>query len=304
MVGLDDADDAAVWKLDEDRALVVTTDFFTPIVDDPYDYGAIAAANALSDVYAMGGQPFLALNIAALPPSLPYEIGSEILRGGAEKTLEAGVALAGGHSVQDAEPKYGLIVLGLVDPARILAKSGARPGDALVLTKPVGTGTITTAFIRDVVEPQHIGNAVKWMKRLNKTASQLASQFELKAATDITGFGLLGHACEMASASGVKLRFSIREIPLLDGAKMYARDWIFPGGSSDNKHYYGDQIKFAPEIDEPSRMLLFDAQTSGGLLLCVPKGMLDYFTAQGSQAGQEMWVVGEVLEGRGIEVDK
>ncbi len=301
-MGLGDADDAAVWRLDEERALVVSTDFFTPIVDDPYDYGAIAAANALSDIYAMGSQPFLALNVAALPPNLPHEISSAILRGGAEKTLEAGVALAGGHSVQDPEPKYGLIVLGFVDPSKMLTKDGAREGDALVLTKPLGTGSITTAFIRDVVKSQHLDEAVRWMKRLNKGASELAVQFELKGATDITGFSLLGHASEMAAASKVKMRFSFAQLPFLPGAEEYAGEWIFPGGSSDNKLFYDEHVDFSRAIDEASQMLMYDAQTSGGLLLCVPKAKLDYFMAQGSQVGLDLWIIGEVLEGSGIEV--
>lgn len=301
-MGLGDADDAAVWRLDEERALVVTTDFFTPVVDDPYDYGAIAAANALSDIYAMGAQPFLALNVAALPPDLPPEIGSAILRGGAEKTLEAGAALAGGHSVQDAEPKYGLIALGFLDPSRMLTKNGAREGDALVLTKPLGSGAVTTAFIRDLVKPQHLDEAVKWMKRLNKGAGELAVQFGLKGATDISGFSLLGHAFEMAAASKVKMRFSFAQLPLLPGAEEYAQEWVFPGGSSDNKLYYDKHVDFSPAIDEASQMLMYDAQTSGGLLLCVPKTKLDYFMAQGSQAGLDLWIVGEVLQGGGIEV--
>jgi selenide,water dikinase len=280
----------------------VTTDFFTPVVDDPYDYGAIAAANALSDIYAMGGKPFLALNIAALPPNLPPETSSAILRGGAEKSLEAGAALAGGHSVQDAEPKYGLIALGFLDPSRMLTKDGASEGDALVLTKPLGTGAITTAFIRDLVKPEHLDEAVKWMKRLNKGAAELAVQFGLKGATDITGFSLLGHACEMAAASKVKMRFSFAQLPFLPGAQDYAQEWIFPGGSSDNKLYYGKHVDFSPAIDEASQMLMYDAQTSGGLLLCVPRTKLDYFMAQGSQAGLDLWIVGEVLEGSGIEV--
>ncbi len=170
LIGLGEPDDAAVWKLDDERALVATTDFFTPVVDDPYDYGAIAAANALSDIYAMGARPFLALNIAALPPNLPTEISAEILRGGAEKVREAGVVLAGGHTVQDKEPKFGLMVLGFVHPDRILSKGGARPGDVLVLSKPLGFGVITTALKREQADPAHLAEAVTWMKRLNKTA--------------------------------------------------------------------------------------------------------------------------------------
>ena len=291
-----------MWRLDENRALVATTDFFTPVVDDPYDYGAIAAANALSDVYAMGGQPFMALNIAALPPDLPPEISGEILRGGAEKALEAGVVLAGGHTIQDKEPKYGLIVLGFVDPRRTITKGGARPGDILVLSKPLGFGTVTTALKRGVAQAEDVAEAVGWMKRLNKSAGQLANEFEVRGGTDITGFSLLGHSLELANASGVGLHFTFERIPLTGGARRYADEWIFPGGSSDNRLYYGSQVQFAPEIDEASQMLLFDAQTSGGLLLCVPPDKLDALLARAAQLDQPLWVIGEVTPGKGILV--
>jgi selenide,water dikinase len=302
LIGLGELDDAAVWKLDDGRALVATTDFFTPVVDDPYDYGAIAAANALSDVYAMGGKPFLALNIAALPPHLPTEISAEILRGGAEKVREAGVALAGGHTVQDKEPKYGLMVLGFVHPDQIISKSGARPGDQLVISKPLGFGTVTTALKREQVDPQDLAEAVSWMKRLNKTAAELAVEFGLHGGTDITGFSLLGHASEIANASGVRLRFFYDHIPLTRGAQSYAQQWIFPGGSMDNRLYYGSQVHFAAEIDEASQMLLFDAQTSGGLLLSVPAEKLTALLRRAAVLSQPLWVIGEVIEGQGIEV--
>ncbi len=302
LIGLGEPDDAAVWKLDDGRALVATTDFFTPVVDDPYDYGAIAAANALSDVYAMGGKPFLALNIAALPPHLPTEISAEILRGGAEKVREAGVALAGGHTVQDKEPKYGLMVLGFVHPDQIISKSGARPGDQLVISKPLGFGTVTTALKREQVDPQDLAEAVSWMKRLNKTAAELAVEFGLHGGTDITGFSLLGHASEIANASGVRLRFFYDHIPLTRGAQSYAQQWIFPGGSMDNRLYYGSQVHFAAEIDEASQMLLFDAQTSGGLLLSVPAEKLTALLRRAAELSQPLWVIGEVIEGQGIEV--
>ena len=187
LVGLGDPDDAAVWQLEEQRALVVTTDFFTPVVDDPYDYGAIAAANALSDVYAMGGSPFLALNIAAIPPLLPVEITAAILRGGADKVKEAGVVLAGGHSIQDQEPKYGLVVLGFVHPQQVITKRSARAGDVLLLSKPLGFGVVTTALKRDQVDPFHLAETVSWMKRLNKDASELALAAGVRSGTDITG---------------------------------------------------------------------------------------------------------------------
>lgn len=302
LVGLDRLDDAAVWRLDEQRALVVTTDFFTPVVDDPYDYGAIAAANSLSDVYAMGGKPFLALNVAAMPADLESEIIGEILRGGAEKAREAKVVIAGGHTIQDKEPKYGLIVLGFVHPERMLTKRGARAGDALVLSKPLGFGTTTTALKQGVADPDDVAEAVKWMKRLNKNAAELAVEFGVCAGTDVTGFSLLGHGWEMAEASGVGLRFIYGQIPFIRGARQYAERFIFPGGSSDNRLYFGPHVNFFPEIDEASQMLLFDAQTSGGLLLAVPPEVLDDMLARAGEIGQELWVVGEVVEGDEIEV--
>jgi selenide,water dikinase len=303
LVGLDDPDDAAVWRLDDDRALVVTTDFFTPVVDDPYDYGAIAAANALSDVYAMGGKPFLALNIAALPPDLPYEIGAEILRGGAEKAREAGVVLAGGHTIQDKEPKYGLIVIGFVHPEGVISKNGARPGSHLLLSKPIGFGTITTALKRGSADPEDVAEATGWMKRLNRIASELAIEFGVRGGTDITGFSLLGHGSEMANASKVGLRLFFDKIPLTRGAKKYAEQWIFPGGSMDNQHYYGKHVHFDPSIDETSQMLLFDAQTSGGLLLAVPEDKVQPTLKKAAQMDQMLWDVGVVVEGAGIEVE-
>jgi len=230
-VGLREPDDAAVWRLDEDRALVVTTDFFTPVVDDAYDYGAIAAANSLSDVYAMGGQPFLALNVAGLPDDLPEEISSEIMRGGAEKAREAGVVIAGGHTVKDKEPKYGLIAIGFVDPRKMLSKGGLKVGDALVLTKPLGFGVTTTALKREQADAQDVIEAVNWMKRLNQAASQLAVEFGLRGATDITGYGLLGHGLEMAEASGVSLKLEFANIPFISGARKYAEKGAFAGGA-------------------------------------------------------------------------
>ena len=242
LVGLDDPDDAAVWRLDDDRALVVTTDFFTPVVDDPFDYGAIAAANSLSDVYAMGGQPFLALNVAGMPGSLPPAIVSEIFRGGAEKTREAGVVIAGGHTTQDDEPKYGLVVIGFVNPSQAITKKGARPGDILILTKPLGFGVTTTALKHGQADPADIAEAVRWMKTLNRDAATLAREFGVRGGTDITGYSLLGHAWEMANASQVGLRFDFSKIPFISCARKYADQWTFPGGSADNKLYFGEGL--------------------------------------------------------------
>jgi selenide,water dikinase len=299
---LSSPDDAAVWRLDDQRALVMTTDFFTPVVDDPYDYGAIAAANSLSDVYAMGGTPFLALNMAALPTDLPAEISAEILRGGAEMARRAGVVIAGGHTVQDREPKYGLVVLGMVDPANLITKAGAQPGDKLVLTKPLGFGMVTTALKRQAVDPQDLAEAVGWMTRLNDKAGKLAAELGVRGGTDVTGFALLGHAWEMAAASGVGLRFEFHKIPFLKNARRYAEARIFPGGAFDNCHYYSPHVTFASGVDEASQMMLFDPQTSGGLLLAVAAEKLEPFIDRAAVLEQPVWLVGEVTGPVGIEV--
>jgi selenide, water dikinase len=296
LVGLDAPDDAAIWRLDERRGLVLTTDFFTPVVDDAYDYGAIAAANSLSDIYAMGGQPFLALNVAALPPDLPAEISAQIIRGGAEKAREAGVVIAGGHTVQDKEPKYGLVAAGFVDLQHALTKGGSRPGDRLVLTKPLGFGVTTTALKRQLAAPEDVAEVTDWMKRLNRDAGQLATAFDLRGATDITGYSLLGHACEMARASGVRIRFSFVSIPFVSCARKYADQWTFPGGAADNSLHFSPGVQFDPALGEIEQMLLFDPQTSGGLLLSVPPEKLEALLAQAREAQQPAWVVGEVQD--------
>ena len=304
LVGLGEPDDAAVWQLDDERALVVTTDFFTPVVDDAYDFGAIAAANALSDVYAMGGKPFLALNIAALPPDLPTEVISNILRGGADITRQAGVVIAGGHTVQDNEPKYGLVVLGFVNPHHMLIKNGLHPGDVLVLTKPLGFGTTTTALKRERANPADVAEAVEWMKKLNKVAAELAVEFDLHSGTDVTGFSLLGHACEMAEASKVGIHFTYPKIPFISGARAYAEKFIFPGGTYDNRLFFGSNVHFDPIIDQPSQLLLFDPQTSGGLLLAIPPDKLEQFQNRAVVLEQPLWVIGEVISGKEIEVTR
>ena len=280
----------------------MTTDFFTPVVDDPYDFGSIAAANSISDIYAMGGQPFLALNVAALIPDLPVEINGEILRGGAEKAREAGVVIAGGHTVQDKEPKYGLVVLGFVNPKRMLTKGGAHPGDALVLTKPLGFGVTTTALKQQKASPEDVAEVVDWMKRLNEAAGSLAVEFGLRCGTDVTGFSLLGHASEMAAASGVGMRFFVEKLPFVSCAHKYAGMGTFAGGLFDNLQHFGPRVRFAQDISEETRMLLFDPQTSGGLLLAVPRRKLSDFQKRAGEVKQPAWTVGEVLEGEGIQV--
>jgi selenide,water dikinase len=304
LVGLGQPDDAAVWRLDEDRALVVTTDFFTPVVDDPYDFGAIAAANALSDVYAMGGKPFLALNIATLPNDLPAEIGAAILRGGAEKAKEAGVVVAGGHTIQDKEPKYGLVAIGFVDPRKAISKQGARPGDVLFLTKPLGFGVTNTAVKREVASAQDEAEVVGWMRKLNKRGSELAQKFGLRGGTDVTGFGLMGHGWEMAKGAGVQIQIDFAAVPFTNGARKYAEQGTFPGGSLDNRKFYGPHVTFNGQFEKWEQLLLFDAQTSGGLLLAVPAARAAEFAGAAAAEGQPVWQIGRVVEGEGIMVSR
>lgn len=300
LVGLEVSDDAAVYKVADEIAVIQTVDFFTPVVDEAYDYGAIAAANAMSDVYAMGGEAVLALNICGFPPDLPPEIIAEILRGGAEKVAEAGAALAGGHTIDAKEPVYGLAVMGLVHPERIFTKGGARPGDALVLTKPLGVGLITTALKGDAADPAHVAAAVASMKQLNRQAARLLREIEVHACTDVTGFSLLGHAWEMAERSKARLRFE--RLPFLDGAREYAEQNLFPGGACRNRDAYSAHVNFPPGLPDEMRLLLFTPETSGGLLAAIPPDRVDALTARFAAEGAFCWVVGEVVEGEGIEV--
>ena len=281
---------------------MVTTDFFTPVVDDPYDFGSIAAANSISDIYAMGGQPFLALNIAALMPDLPAEVNGEILRGGAEKAREAGVVIAGGHTVQDSEPKYGLVVIGFVHPRKIITKGGVRPGDALILTKPLGFGVTTTALKQEKATSEDVAEVVQWMKKLNRDAGALAVEFGLRGGTDVTGFSLLGHGVELAQASGLGLRIYPDELPFVSCAQKYAGMGTFPGGMFDNRLHFSTKVRFDVNISAEMQMLLFDPQTSGGLLLAVPRKKLTAFLKRAEEIQQPAWVVGEAVPGEGIEV--
>lgn len=299
IIGLNQPDDAAVYRLDDQLALVVTTDFFPPVVDDPYDYGAIAAANAMSDVFAMGGRVLFALNIAAFPASLPAEVLSEIMRGGAEKVREAGAAIAGGHTIKDDEPKYGLVVIGLVDPGRVRSKAGAQPGDALVLSKPLGAGVVTTALKKGKAEPDHVAAAVASMTRLNRAAAEAANRADAHAVTDITGYGLLGHCHELAELSRVDLEIDLRMIRWLPGAEEYAAAWIFPGGMADNRLYYEQWVDFDPGIPEEKRALLFDPETSGGLLIAVAPERVDALMRDLVAAGDVPQRIGQAVAGTG-----
>jgi len=292
-----------VWQVSAERALIFTVDFFTPIVDDPYAYGAIAAANALSDVYAMGGEPFLALNLAALPPKLPEEMVVAILRGGADKVKEAGAIVAGGHTIDDEEPKFGLAVLGNVHPERVWTKAGARPGDQLLLTKPLGVGLIATAHKGGVADPVHMARAAEWMARLNKAAAEALRAGSVHAATDITGFGLLGHVWEVAERSGVRLRLHFDALPFHPGAFHYADELLFPAGASCNMADFGAHVSFAPRLEYEEQALLYCPETSGGLFVSLPPAEAQAFLARYQAAGHEAWAIGEVLEGEAhIEV--
>ncbi len=273
LVGTDHADDAAVYKIDDETAIVQTVDFFTPILDDPFQFGEVAAANALSDIYAMGAKPLFALNIVGFPSGrLPMSVLEDILRGARTKAEEAGIEIIGGHTVDDTEPKFGMAVTGLVDFSRVLTNSGARPGDALVLTKPIGTGILSTAMKQGMLEPEQERMLYETMAELNRAAAEAMVQVGVNSCTDITGFGLLGHLLEMLSASEMTARIRLEDIPFLPGARELATSGVVPGGTKDNAEFTASRVKFAGEVSLVSQFLLNDAQTSGGLLIAVPDG--------------------------------
>lgn len=299
LVGLESPDDSAVYQLNETQAIISTMDFFPPVVDDAYDFGAIAAANALSDVYAMGGTPLMAINLAAYPDGLGMDLLSEILRGGAEKVMEAGAVIAGGHTVTDKEPKYGLAVTGMVHPAQIMTKGGAKPGDKLILTKPLGIGVVTTALKRQLLDDAHLKIATDTMKRLNKSASQLAREFGVRSMTDITGYGLMGHGREMSSASQVDFHIHIEQLKWLPGSVEHAQNDVFAGGMYRNKLYYEQWIEFMGDVPEHYQHLLFDPQTSGGLLMAVSADQAEALLERLLTAGDDAALIGEVVLGTG-----
>ncbi len=300
LVGIATGDDAGVYLLREDLAIVNTVDFFTPVVDDPFTYGQIAAANALSDVYAMGGTPKTALNIVCWPQTgLPGEMLGEILRGGSEKAREAGVAIIGGHSVADEEVKYGMAVTGVIDPRRIIRNVGARPGDALLLSKPIGTGVLMTALKRGKLPDDHYAAAVRWMCELNAATALAMLKYEVHAATDITGFGLIGHAAKMADGSGVTLRIEESDLPLMAGALECCRAGMIPGGGKRNREFYGPRVRVSDEVADEIAELVFDPQTSGGLFIALPPNDAMKLLADLQAAGNtEAAIVGRV-EARG-----
>ncbi len=271
LVGFEASSDAAVYRLDEETALIVTLDFFTPIVDEPFWFGQIAAANSLSDVYAMGGRPLIALNIVCFPRGEDPSILKEILRGGAEKVREAQALLVGGHSVDDPEIKYGLSVVGVVHPERFLTNAGAKPGDVLFLTKPLGTGIIATAIKGGLADKSVEERAIRVMASLNRAAAEAMIEVGVHAATDITGFGLLGHALEMAQASRASLVISTSQVPMLKEALEFARLGIVPEGDYENIRFCEKVVEISPEVPRERLTILYDAQTSGGLLVSVPK---------------------------------
>lgn len=296
MVGFDTSDDAAVYRLDEKTALIQTVDIFPPVVDDPYDYGRIAAANALSDVYAMGGSPLLALNICCFPEELPEEVIREVMRGGYEKVKEAGAVIAGGHTIKDKEPKYGLSVTGLAEPSWVLINSGARPGDALILTKGLGTGILTTAVKADMAGEEDCRLMIESMSRLNRYAAESMKSFHVNSCTDITGFGLLGHALEMADGSDVSIRVDHTAIPFLSGALEMAEMGMIPAGAYRNREYLSGKVFVGRDVPLPVEDILYDPQTSGGLLISVPGREGERLAAQLRNVGEKAAVIGYAEE--------
>ncbi len=296
LVGLHAADDAAVYRVNDQQAVISTADFFPPVVDDPYVFGAIAAANALSDVYAMGGQVLMAINLIAWPDNLELALLSEILRGGADITAQAGAVIAGGHTVTDKEPKYGLAVTGIVHPEHILTKGGAQPGDLLVLSKPLGTGLITTAHKFDQVQASDLEVAIQSMMQLNRNASQALARagVAVHAVTDITGFGLLGHAWEMAGQSLAGMRIEYDALPLLPGARRYAERGYITGGARRNETYLAPHIRIDERLDAIDREILWDPQTSGGLFAAIDPTVWPTLAALAPEV--VFWRIGKVTE--------
>lgn len=294
---MDSLDDAGVYKLSDELAIIQTIDFFTPIVDNPYDFGQIAVANALSDVYTMGGRPLTAMNIVCFPiKKLDISVLQDILKGGIDKMQEAGVALVGGHSVEDNELKYGLSVTGVVHPRRLVTNSGARPGDKLILTKPLGTGIISTALKAGKASKKTISKMTKVMAALNKTASELMQEAGVHACTDITGFGFLGHACQLAQNSKVGIKIHSGLVPIFPEAMEFAKEGLCPGGLDRNKEFYSRMVNFADSVPDYIRDVLFDPQTSGGLLISLVSKKAMELLSKLQQAGiTEAAIIGDVV---------
>ena len=299
LVGLGAADDAAVYRVAADLALVETVDFFPPVVDDPYTWGAVSAANAMSDVYAMGGEVMFALAVAGFPRDMPKAIITEVFRGGADKVAEAGGVVAGGHTVVDAEPKYGLCVTGRIHPDRILVKGGLRPGDRLFLSKPLGTGVVTTAAKGDAASAEVLAGAVESMLRLNRVASRVACELGAKGATDITGFGLLGHAGEMVEASAAGIALHASKLPVLPGALALAEKGTFSGGMTRNRRHvdqvFGPRLVIHPDVPRALVSLCTESETSGGLLFSIEPARASRVVERFRDQGETCWEIGEVL---------
>jgi selenide,water dikinase len=297
LVGLDTSDDAGVYRLNDELALVQTVDFFTPIVDDPYSFGQVAAANAISDIYAMGGKPLTALNIVAFPISvLDKKILADIMRGASDKLKEAGVTLVGGHSIDDQEPKFGLAVTGLVHPDKVRTNAGAKPGDKLILTKPIGVGITTTSIKRGLVSEEEIERVTRVMATLNKTAAEIMGTYDVHACTDVTGFGLLGHASEMAKGSHAGIRIIKDQVPVLERVRELAEAGAVPGGTKNNFAHLEGTVTYPKTMDEIDQWILCDAVTSGGLLIAVAGDEAESLLAELKNAGVEAGLIGEVTE--------
>jgi len=295
LVGTEHGDDAAVYRLDDKTALVVTVDFFTPITDDPYEFGLVAAANSLSDVYAMGGKPLLALNVVGFPAELAVEMLGDVLKGGYDKATEAGCLIVGGHTVDDEEPKYGLTVVGLLEPGKEVTNANAKPGDVLVLTKPIGTGIITTGCKQGITPDAILKHAVDVMAELNKGAAEAMMKVGVNACTDITGFGFMGHLKTMVRGSGVGARIRVADVPVLPGVWDLLKRGTVPGGTFRNMSGVADTVDWDDGLTEEQRLLMCDAQTSGGLLISVPRAKLDQLLSELDASGvQTKAVVGEI----------
>jgi len=296
LVGFSKADDAGVFQIDDKRAIVQTVDFFPPIVDDPYYFGQIAAANALSDIYAMGGTPLTALNIVGFPPKMNPKILTEILRGGSDKIDEANAVTVGGHSIKDGELKYGVSCTGIVDIDKIVKNDNAQPGDRLFLTKPLGTGIITTAIKKGMASKEDADEVVRVMAELNRKAAELMVRNGAHAATDITGYGLLGHTFEIAEASGASIRIDFNSLPLLNNVLQYAKDGALTGGANANRDYIEKKVQLSEKLTKPETDLLFDAQTSGGLLIAMPEKSAGAFIKDAENSGLSVFEIGLVVE--------
>lgn len=298
LVDIDTHDDAGVYRVNDNLALVFTTDFFPPVCSDPFEFGEIAAANSISDVYAMGGDPVIALNIMMFPASkLPMEIFAEILKGGFSKATEAGVRIIGGHTIDDSVPKYGLAVIGYVHPQKIITNSGANPGDLLILTKPIGTGVIMAAHRQGMASENDLTLAKSYMKQLNKSGAEVMKKYGITGATDITGFGLAGHAMKMAKASKVSMELFAKKIPLIGETYRFIDDGCIPGASFRNLEYAEKDVVFSDDLDYNLKMAVFDAQTSGGLLICASKQKATEIISELKNAGlPKSEIIGEVTE--------